>query len=202
MSKVVSELEYNNLVTEDLINKVSNDLQEKLLSTFTKYFIDGSTLLEIKDFINNYLQNLELAGTIPSCYGSYSAGFNGHTRELVLNYEKPFFRKTPLYAIGYMCYVVDIDDLCGYCIKKFTVKQYEQSYDYLLYTVDCYYKEGSPTSLPISEYSFMIMDHYKSFSEAQKALESVVDNWVINSIDEITKEGTSKKNYAKNLKEF
>jgi hypothetical protein len=210
MSKIVSEFEYNSLVTPELITQISNDILIELEKTFKgicikdfKSFIPEtvSSMMDVASFIEVYLNQLECKGIIPECFGTFIPFFDKDTQTLNITYEKPFFVKQPLYAVGYTFYVVDVTDPFE-LITKYTIIDVIQKNQYNYYKVIYQYGKNTPKQDLVGEYAFTYKKHYKTFTEAQKELDSMIDNWVITSVEDIEYEAQEKKLKLKDMEEF
>lgn len=203
MSKIVSELEYKSLVTPELIDKISCDLLTELKNTFNGACIKNSKsfLVEVNSFINNYLNQFECKGIVPKCFGTFTPFFDEDAQTLNITYEKPFFVKQPLYGVGYTFYVVDVTDPFE-LITKYTIIDVIQKNQYNYYKVIYQYGKNTPKQDLVGEYTFTYKKHYKTFTEAQKELDSMIDNWVITSVEDIEYEAENKKRALKDMKEF
>jgi len=204
MSKIVFEPEYNSLVTSELISKVTNELCLKLKNTFDKILLVSGTrdLSSIEIFIRNYLEQLRYEDIIPECYGTYSVTFDINTGTLDLNYKKPFFKRLPLYSVGYTFYTIDMNDTFNNYITKYTIKNFKQVDNIIIYTCVYQYGDNTPRQDSIAEYNFTYINHYSTFSAAKKALDSKIDSWLINYIEDIEDEVQEKKRILKDMKEF
>jgi len=201
MSKIVSEFEYNSLVTPELITQISDELHLKLTHTFLNTNINIPNLLNIELFVKAYLNQLEREEVIPSCFGSYSIHFDINKATLSLNYHPPYFTKQPTYTIGYVFYTIDVycsDDL----ITKHTIKNLKQIDSCIRYEVVMNYSKEKERTEYIYEHNILYRDKYSTFSAAKKALDSKIDNWLTNYIEDIEDEVQEKKRILKDMKEF
>lgn len=211
MSKIVSEFEYNSLVTPELITQISNDILIELEKTFKgicikdfKSFIPEtvSSMMDVASFIEVYLNQLECKGIIPECFGTFISSFDKNTQTLNITYEKPFFKRLPLYSVGYTFYTIDVNDTFNNYITKYTIKDFKQVDNIIIYTCVYQYGDTTPKQDSIAEYNFTYIKHYSTFSAAKKALDSKIDNWLINYIEDIEDEVQEKKRILKDMKEF
>lgn len=132
MDKIVDRFLYESLVTDEVLAKVEREVTE-CLKPFLGTCMTQHTLSALEAAVKNRLDDLVRTEQLPDCIG-YFTFFQDNTYQpskLITVYNKPFFRKTPKYSVGYTCY--DIEESTLY---KYVVKEGRQKGDSIVYTVE------------------------------------------------------------------
>ena len=132
MNKIVDRFLYESLVTDEVLAKLEREVTE-CLKPFLGTCMTQHTLSALEAAVKNRLDALVCEEQLPDCIG-YFTFFQDNTyrpSKLITFYNKPFFRKTPQYSVGYTCY--DIEEGTLY---KYVVKEGRQKGDLIVYTVE------------------------------------------------------------------
>lgn len=147
--KYVDESQYIKEVTGEveqlLIDSALEALVPYCLSRFRNQKITKDALVEVEEYLRNYMENKIYEGVFPPLIGSFKAEIDKHDpMHIRVTYIPPFFKRVPKYNIGYTftdkCYRQHPCCCCCCdcevnCTKTLTIASYEQSGNCILYAV-------------------------------------------------------------------
>lgn len=138
--KYVDESQYIKEVTGEVEQLLLDSALEALvpycLSRFRNQKITKDALVEMEEWLRNYMENKIYEGVFPPLIGSFKAEIDKHDpTHIRVTYVLPFFKKVPKYNVGYTftynCYRRHPVN----CTKTLTITSYEQSGNCILYSV-------------------------------------------------------------------